>query len=120
MPSKGAKYPCLYQFTCCDPVLLTNNKKELKISVNKSKYMQKKAIIENSQNLEYAKEHIEYQKRLLMSFQKMRKIFENQRAKKVNKISPRDFSMRLIVIILRKDMKKNRAYCFLLNNFQDK
>ncbi len=58
--------------------------KELKISVNNRKYMEK-AIIENSQNLEYAKNHRISEEAFNEFSQKMRKIFENQGLKKTIK-----------------------------------
>lgn len=58
--------------------------KELKISVNNRKYMEK-AIIENSQNLEYAKNHRISEEAFNEFSQKMRKIFENQGLKKAIK-----------------------------------
>lgn len=58
--------------------------KELKISVNNRKYMEK-AIIENSQNLEYAKKHRISEEAFNEFSQKMRKIFENQGLKKAIK-----------------------------------
>lgn len=58
--------------------------KELKISINNRKYMEK-AIIENSQNLEYAKKHRISEEAFNEFSQKMRKIFENQGLKKAIK-----------------------------------